>query len=196
MSRAPGYDRIEVLGRATEVFWDRGYGRTSMADIVAATGLQPGSLYAAFGSKKGMFLEVLDQYNDRFLLRLERLSKEPRPALDAIESLLLTTAEEALDDTDQRGCLAINALLEMSGHEPDIAEHLLSHHAEVESVVASLIEKAQDEGDISRSRESHTLSAFLLNNLWGMRVVCRQRPDRDTLHAIVNSVVMALRADP
>ena len=63
MPRPPGYQRSTVLGRATELFWRRGYGATSVADLVTATGLKPGSLYAAFGSKKGLFLEVLAQYN-------------------------------------------------------------------------------------------------------------------------------------
>ncbi len=59
MPRTPEYDRSHVVDQAMAVFWERGYGKTSICDLVAATGLKPGSLYAAFGSKKGIYLEVL-----------------------------------------------------------------------------------------------------------------------------------------
>ncbi len=74
MPRTPEYDRDQVIGQATAVFWERGYGQTSVCDLVAATGLQPGSLYAAFGSKKGVFLEVLDHYNRQFLEKIRALA--------------------------------------------------------------------------------------------------------------------------
>ena len=60
MARHAEFNRDDVIHQATYVFWERGYARTSVSDLVDATGLQPGSLYAAFGNKKGLFLEVID----------------------------------------------------------------------------------------------------------------------------------------
>jgi TetR/AcrR family transcriptional repressor of nem operon len=194
MSRAPEYDRDEVLRRATEVFWERGYGATSVPDLVAATGLQPGSLYAAFGSKRGVFLEVLGQYNDRFMARIEQLQSDRSSAIAAIEALLESAADDALNDPGRRGCLAVNALLELSRHEPEIGALLCAHNARVHQAMARLIAQAQHEGDIAPGQQPEALSAFLLNNLWGMRVLCRQPADRDALRAIVQGVLTTLKA--
>ena len=77
MPRHAEFDRDNVIDQATSVFWERGYAKTSVGDLVSATGLQPGSLYAAFGNKKGLFLEVIDQYNRGFVGRIRALRDTP-----------------------------------------------------------------------------------------------------------------------
>ena len=62
MPRPREFDRDEVLDRAVEVFWMRGYDRTSVQDLVNSMGIQRGSLYATFGDKHHLFLEALDRY--------------------------------------------------------------------------------------------------------------------------------------
>ena len=52
MGRPALYERDDVLEKAMHAFWDNGYNSTSMAQLVEATSLQPGSLYAAFKSKE------------------------------------------------------------------------------------------------------------------------------------------------
>jgi TetR/AcrR family transcriptional repressor of nem operon len=60
MARPAEFDRNDVLNKAMDVFWRTGYTATSVSDLVHATNLKPGSLYAAFNSKRGLFLEVID----------------------------------------------------------------------------------------------------------------------------------------
>ena len=52
------FDRHEVLDRAMAVFWKRGYEATSIQDLLEATGINRGSLYATFGNKQQLFLAV------------------------------------------------------------------------------------------------------------------------------------------
>lgn len=196
MARTPGYDRSTVVTQAMSVFWERGYGRTSIGDLVNATGLKPGSLYAAFGSKKGVFLEVLDEYNRGFLARIRRLSLSTRPAIVELEGLLAAIVEETLAGRDHRGCLSVNALLEMSRHEPDVADRIETHNRNVRKAFAELLARAQVEGDIDADRDTAALSAFLVNNIWGMRVMCRGKPERATLTATVDGVMASLRSWP
>jgi TetR/AcrR family transcriptional repressor of nem operon len=62
MARAKAFNEDDVLDKAVEVFWAKGYEATSMQDLVNAMGIQRGSLYAAFGSKQQLFLRSLDRY--------------------------------------------------------------------------------------------------------------------------------------
>ena len=182
MSRHAEYDRTTVIASATAVFWDKGYGKTSVGDLVAATGLQPGSLYAAFGNKKGLFLEVLEQYNQEFIASIGK-----------IHGLLEQIVDEAAAGEANRGCLTVNALLEVSQHDADIANRLNGYNAELRKAFAWIIKDAQAEGDVPADRNANELASLVINNIWGMRVMCKSRPDRASLEAIVTGVVCALR---
>ena len=59
MARPAQYDRDKILDKAMQTFWEHGYCATSMATLVQTTDLKPGSLYAAFESKQGLFLATL-----------------------------------------------------------------------------------------------------------------------------------------
>lgn len=196
MPRHAEYDRDTVITRATAVFWERGYGKTSVGDLVTATGLQPGSLYAAFGNKKGLFLEVIDQYSRGFVARITALRDTPGRSIDKLEGLLQQVVDEAAAGEAERGCLTVNALLEMSTHDDDIADRLRRHNARLRKAFAWLVKDAQAEGDVHPARDANELASFVLNNLWGMRVMCKSRPDRASLDAIVEGVLNGLRHDP
>ena len=81
MAGVKQFDRIDVLDRAMALFWRRGYEATSIQDLVDATGINRGSLYASFTSKKGLFLAVLDHY-------AEKLGKPLTDALDDPDGFL------------------------------------------------------------------------------------------------------------
>lgn len=196
MARTPEFEREAVVQQAMAVFWERGYGQTSVGDLVNATGLNPGSLYAAFGSKKGLFLEVLERYNAAFLVDLDDcLSSSPSP-LAALRRLLRRMADTSLGDAGRRGCLAVNALLEMAEHDADIATALRRHNETLRARLAAVLERALADGELDPGRDPDALAAFVLNNLWGMRVLCKSSPDRDALEGIIDGVMAALGAPP
>lgn len=62
MARPRTFDEDTVLNRAVEAFLQTGYEATSVDDLVRALGLHRGSLYAAFGSKRGLFVAALSRY--------------------------------------------------------------------------------------------------------------------------------------
>ncbi|KQP66897.1 TetR/AcrR family transcriptional regulator [Nocardioides sp. Leaf285] len=59
MGRNRLFDEADVVRRATRAFLVAGYEGTSVGELVTATGLHRGSLYQAFGSKRGLFLACL-----------------------------------------------------------------------------------------------------------------------------------------
>lgn len=62
MARPRSISKDETLERALLLFWERGYDRTSIADLSEAVGVGPSSLYNSFGSKEGLYQEALDRY--------------------------------------------------------------------------------------------------------------------------------------
>ena len=55
MSRTALYNRHDALERALQLFWQKGFHATSLKDIEQALDMRPGSIYAAFGNKEGLF---------------------------------------------------------------------------------------------------------------------------------------------
>jgi len=193
MPRPPEYDRTTVVEQAMDVFWEQGYGKTSIGDLVEATGLQPGSLYAAFGNKKGVFLEVIEHYNQAFIAKIRALREEPGAAIDKIDGLLQQILEDQASGNDRRGCLTVNAMLEMSSHDSEIGDHLCGYNQFLANAFESLIADAQDEGDIDARQDPGALATFLMNNIWGLRVMCKSKPGKAAMQAVVDGVMAALR---
>ena len=62
MSKNAKFDRTEVVEKATNLYWEKGYHGTSMRDLQTTVDLRPGSIYAAFGSKDNLFKEAINHY--------------------------------------------------------------------------------------------------------------------------------------
>jgi len=73
MARNIEFNREDVLHKAMNTFWKNGYSMTSIPNLVSATKLNPGSIYSAFNSKEGLFLETLDFYGKQSLHSLREV---------------------------------------------------------------------------------------------------------------------------
>ncbi len=111
MARPREFDEVLAIDAAAEVFRRRGYAATSIEQLVAATGVHRGSLYATFGSKRGLFLRVLDRASagsvrsedqlDLLLTALLELPPTDRVLRERIE-LLLFSAEATAEQLGRR----------------------------------------------------------------------------------------------
>ncbi len=91
MGRTRSFDDAVVIRRCAHAFRITGYEGTSIDDLVQATGLHRGSLYKAFGSKRGLFVAALRQ------------SAAPdAPIEDATDLLLVALMELASRDSEIR----------------------------------------------------------------------------------------------
>ena len=114
------FDLDKAVDQATKVFWSKGYEATSMADLVTEMGINKGSLYNAFGSKKELFTKALHKYDrDNKQQLLKTLQKLDDP-IQAISTLFDALIAESIRDTDKKGCLIINTALELPNHTDDI----------------------------------------------------------------------------
>ena len=112
MGRRREFQVDEVLAKAMEVFWRRGYAATAMSDIYEATGLSPGSLYAAFKDKEDLFRRCFEAYAEFF----RRTLPTDQPGLAAIRAWLDLQVRLAAEDPDRKGCLIVNTLAEREVH--------------------------------------------------------------------------------
>jgi TetR/AcrR family transcriptional repressor of nem operon len=179
------YDEAEVLKRATEAFWARGYDATSINDLVAATGIHRGSLYAAFTDKRGLFLRALEHYDrehrQAFLTTLER-DHGPR---EAIREAFRQVAAASQSGRNRKGCLLVNTALELAPHDPAIEKIVRAKLEAVEAFFRGRIMAAQQVGTIRPEVPAAETARVLFALFVGLRVITRSRPDKAVIKAIV-----------
>src|SRR6202035_4617400 len=92
--------RTRLIVTAMQLFWEKGYGSTSVADVLQAARVNSGSLYHFFPGKQDLLLAVLDMYHGG--LRTMLLEPAWHGVTDPIERIfaLLARYRRSLADTD------------------------------------------------------------------------------------------------
>ncbi|MGB1110310.1 MAG: TetR/AcrR family transcriptional regulator, partial [Gammaproteobacteria bacterium] len=176
MARPAQFEREEILDKAMHAFWEQGYCATSMANLVEATSLKPGSIYAAFQSKQALFLEALDHYGNRSVDKLRLKLNEGASPLVAIADYFDQLALSIEDHGRDARCFLVNSVLELSPHDEQVRNRINQYFAQVEDTFVDALELAREQGEISRECDIRGLAGFLMNSIWGLRVLAGTEP--------------------
>ena len=133
VGRPREFDPEFVLDAAMRAFWAKGYEATSMSDLMAVTGLHKGSLYQAFGDKHSLFVQSLTRYLQDMASQVQKIIVVAETPLDALRSVL----HRMIDIVDTHdgcpmGCMAINSLIELAPHDPEVQKILHDHISAME----------------------------------------------------------------
>jgi TetR/AcrR family transcriptional repressor of nem operon len=181
MARTRSFDLESTVGAASEVFRREGYAGASMRDLGEATGLGSGSLYAAFGSKDGLYLAALDQYRQKYAHALiDQLDAESDPVV-AIRSAVVAAVEQMVDDARSRACLIVGAAMERAHAVPEIAAHLRATLELLEAALSRALADGRQRGLIDSPDSPDDLARFLVTTLQGLRVMAAIEPDLESL---------------
>lgn len=186
------FDPDEALDRAIDVFWAKGYEATSMSDLIQATGINKGSLYNAFGSKKALFNQAFIKYDrEHRQASLRALSKKNDPVF-AIETLFDDLVEQSVQDEDKKGCLLVNTALNLPHHNPDIEVAVKDGLFDYEVFFKDQLSLAKSRDEVRNTLDVNRTAKGLLTLVVGLRVLARGgfgRSDlelvRDHAHALI-----------
>ncbi len=186
------FDVDDALMKAMNAFWARGYEATSMRDLVDCMGINRGSIYATFGDKRSLFIRALRRYDnvhrEAWVSGL-RQSGSPRAAIvGAFEDAIAAVFEAGSRD----GCLLVNTALELSPHDPEIADIVGHGLSEMETFFREMIEQGREAGEIPARVEPVDTDRSLLGLFVGLRVLCRSRPEESLLRSVANQAAALL----
>jgi AcrR family transcriptional regulator len=194
--RPRGFDRSEALARALALFWERGYEGTSIADLTAAMGITPPSLYAAFGSKEALYHEALDLYRSQpGGFTPEMLAEEPT-AYAAIARYLRESAAFFSDACHPPGCMISTAVLSCAPEHRLVAETVAGLRNAAIDAVAERIASGIAAGELPPNTDPHALANFYGAVIQGMSVQARDGADRATLLEIADRALAAWPSQP
>jgi AcrR family transcriptional regulator len=186
------FDVDHVLDRALAVFWRKGYEGTSLTDLTRAMGINRPSLYAAFGSKEGLFRKVLERYAEGPAAYVQEALDEPT-ARAVARRLLGGAADRLTDPRHPRGCLMVQGALACGEAAESVRRELVSHRAASEDAVRRRFERARADGDLPADTDPADLARYVVTVLRGMAVQAAGGASRKELRRVVE---LALRAWP
>jgi TetR/AcrR family transcriptional regulator, transcriptional repressor for nem operon len=186
------FDRDEVIERAMDLFWKRGYESTSIDDLVEATGINRGSLYATFGDKRRLFLAAIDRYWETFADGMITALSDSDP-YRAIEGMFRSIIQRISDPRFPRGCFITNTSLECPTCDDSIARKISELLARQETAIYQALRKAQAQGRLSPILDVKALSRYFLGVAQGMNVIHKAVADPEALRDIATVALGALR---
>ena len=191
--RPRSFDREAALNAAMEVFWTKGYEAASISDLTAAMGINPPSLYAAFGDKEKLFLATIEQYASS---RSDNLCPEQPTARDAIETYLRFKADLLSGSGHPRGCMLMVAFFTAANASPALNAHLSKKRAEAREHMRQRIKQGIAEGDVPEGTDAGALADFYLTVTSGMAQQARDGATRKALMVTVDHAMAAFPVAP
>jgi AcrR family transcriptional regulator len=190
--RPPSYDRDAALRAIRDVFWDRGFVAASLDDIAAAAGMNRPSLYGAFGDKREMYLAVLRMFSAESGRAMQKALEAPTLGA-ALEAFYGGAIQEYVSGkAGPHGCLIIcTAVVEATG-DATIRSALAEMLAEIDSLVAVRIARAQAEGDRCAAGDAKTLARLATSVLHSVAVRARAGVRRSELLTIARATIELL----
>ncbi|MEY9107502.1 TetR/AcrR family transcriptional repressor of nem operon [Bradyrhizobium yuanmingense] len=187
--RPRSFDVDAAVERAMDVFWSRGYHATALPDLLRATRLSRGSLYAAFGDKHSLFLRALDRYIADALARMD-VEFDPRnDPVDGLRACLAGYVERTSGSNGRRGCLLVATAMELAGGDADVGRRVAGFFKAMEAKVTDALSRAKAAGRLADGVEPATAARVLVCFVEGLRVVGKTAPARTTSQAAVDALI-------
>ena len=188
--RPRSFDRDAALERAMQVFWRQGYEATSVSDLTRAMGINPPSLYAAFGDKEQLYLAALERYEQERRESVVRILEEAPSARQAIERLLEEAASE-MASGECRGCMLVLSTGQCA--DPRLQSALAERRAAPKRALKACFDRGLREGELARATDTSALADFYTTVFQGMTIQARDGASRKSLLA---TAAAAMRAWP
>lgn len=194
MARPVEFDQKKVLDCVVKLFWRNGFEATSIKNICEVTGLQPGSLYAAFGNKRALYMTAIDAYFEQSIEKLKALLGGEGTPLQRIRTLFMYT----LGDTcrkDSHGCMLVNALLETPVDDEQLRKHIAKLFRVLESDIKHVLIEAAACGELAPGKDPAIQAKLLVNNIYGLRVYSKLQPKGPVMKEMVEDLLLTLESN-
>jgi len=192
MARTKDFDENEVLAKAIQVFWLKGYNATSMQDLVDSLGISRSSLYDTYTDKHTLFMKALESYQNAGAARIQGILDDHAPAKETIKTLLELATSDLLSDKEQKGCFMVNAEVEVAPHDAEVNNLVCRNDQQMEEAFYQVIQKGKDSGEIKNPEDARALARFIFNAVKGMRVNARSSTDKNVFEDIIGLTISVL----
>ncbi len=192
MARPLEFDKDMAMEQALQVFWQKGYEKTSLQDLIEAMDLSKSSFYQSFSSKQDLFIKCLENYQNKLVSDLgDNLmkAKTTRKFIEETFKSLISTAES---EAGMRGCLLMNSPNEFHFGDVALSPTISVGFEKLQSLLQIAVKQAQKEGDIAPDKDAEALAYFIIANISGLRTMVKVGTNAKTLEKITANILQTI----
>ena len=195
MARTKAFDKQEVLQKAMELFWEKGFHATSIQDLVDHLGINRASMYGTFGGKDQLFMQSLKLYLQQNKANIEEIREILRgKSTKAFLSEYLHQAVRKEEILNQKGCFAANSTSELSKKNEKVCTVLTDNMEDQVKFFEVIIRIGQERREIDDSQNARHLARHLFVFINGLNIVSKLKAG-ESLTAIVDAQLAFLFKD-
>ncbi|MCV6611920.1 MAG: TetR/AcrR family transcriptional regulator [Amphritea sp.] len=193
MANVAKYDRDSVVRKAMLLFWEKGFNATSTRDLQQAVDMRPGSIYAAFGSKEGLYSEALKCYSQEMGEILQQRVSEADSPLTGLENFIRNVIIERRNVVPSELCMLVRTLSEIDDTQPELMSQTKTLLRKVEDNFTRILDQAQEQGELAPGANTRMLGRHLQVQMIGMRTYLKASQNPQAVEELLQSIFAGIR---
>lgn len=190
MARPIEFDIDVALEKAMQQFWKDGFEASSIQKLLAAMGINRGSLYASFGDKETLYKRCLDLYEKQLQEHIDASLGTIEDPIAAIKAFFIPTRK--MSKMLSYGCFLANASSEMSHLNPALAKGINKRLNQVETQLSQCVSQAQEQKLLRDDTSAADLASFLMSVRSGLCLRGRIGQRKNKLLGILDTAFKAV----
>lgn len=188
------HDKDQALDNAMRLFWMKGFASTSLKDLERATGMHPGSLYAAFGSKAELFCRSMERYGEWIDAAHSSASQDASGHLDALANFVERTHPVSSEKAPVRTCFMVKTALELGGEDTGIQRRMLQLLDVYDRTFEEAFRSALAAGELPKNSEPAKLARRLSSSLAGVCFFAMRSESSEAITELVSELAEKVRS--
>lgn len=186
------FNRNEVLLKALDLFWEKGFARTSMTELLNHMGIQRQSFYNTFGNKEEVFIEALRYYGKNHIDKITVIMGQDQHPIDNIKELFVLL-KEAGKRKKQCGCLVVNSMSEFGDSKDAVGELIKKIVYGSYDIFLNAFTQAIENKYIAPNKNPKVLATAFLAMLHGQTMLRKVGFNEEVLNEILEATEELLR---
>ncbi|GAB5474938.1 MAG: TetR/AcrR family transcriptional regulator [Maribacter sp.] len=180
MPRTKQFDEKEVLNKAMELFWEKGFHATSIQDLVSHIGINRASIYDTYGDKTALFDKAFEQYRNNSLESLRNILHSEPDVKKGFQNLFQLVIDDVKTGRCTKGCFVVNTITELVPGDAALQNKLVQNSAITEALFAEYIRNGITSGNLTTSKNPEAMAFTLFTLFSGLRVMAKieQNPSK------------------
>ncbi|MDC6366175.1 MULTISPECIES: TetR/AcrR family transcriptional regulator [Flavobacteriaceae] len=193
MPRTKQFNEEEILKKAMELFWQKGFHATSIQDLVSHLGVNRASLYDTFGGKEELFNKAFAQYRSGSRNWLKSLFEDADGVKAGFQKLFSEAIKQSVEDPYRKGCFVVNTTTELIPGDETLLEVLGENKSQLIALFSNYIQNGIYSGEFSSTLDADSVASMLFTFYNGLRVVAKVDPNPDKLKKMVDAALSVLK---
>tara|TARA_A200000113_G_scaffold65100_1_gene56317 strand:- start:695 stop:1288 length:594 start_codon:yes stop_codon:yes gene_type:complete len=187
------YDHDDIIEKATTLFWQRGFQAAGMRDIQQALDMRPGSIYARFQSKEGLFKLVVEHYAKNSAERLKQVADSDSPST-ALRDFFETALTGPDEQRYMRQCLLVKSIAELDIIGDIAKKAVLESMQTLKAGFKEIVKNCVDKGELPKHTPPELAAEWLQNQFVGLRTFALMQDDATQVEVMIDKVLLDLKS--